>query len=179
MNNFYDIASMRQSCRNYSGLPVEKEKLMACIEAALIAPSACNGQPWHYTLVTNPEATAKVSKALQVAGLNRFTNKVPAFAIITQTASNLTSTIGSKIGQHDYSSIDIGLSAAHFVLQAEELGLSTCIMGAFNEKEVKSLLESKASDRIRLIIAVGYKDEADKFRNKKRKPQQDVLRIID
>ena len=58
MDSFYDLASKRQSCRNYSDRPVEKDKLMQCINAALIAPSACNGQPWHYTLVTNRETEA-------------------------------------------------------------------------------------------------------------------------
>ena len=75
--------------------------------------------------------------------------------------------------------MDIGISAANFVLQAEDLGLSTCIIGWFNEKDLKSLLAIKDADRIRLVIAVGYKDEADKFRTKKRKPQDEVLKVIE
>ena len=47
MDSFYDLASKRQSCRNYSDRPVEKDKLMQCINAALIALSASNGHLWH------------------------------------------------------------------------------------------------------------------------------------
>ena len=75
--------------------------------------------------------------------------------------------------------MDIGISTAHFVLQAEDLGLSTCIIGWFNEKDLKSLLSIKESDRIRLVIAVGYKDESDKFRTKRRKPEDEVLKVIE
>jgi len=179
MDSFYDLASKRQSCRNYSDRPVEKDKLMQCINAALIAPSACNGQPWHYTLVTNRETAAKLAKTLQSGGMNRFADKTPAFAVITEKSSNASATIGGKLKHQDYSSMDIGISAAHFVLQAEDLGLSTCIIGWFNEKDLKSLLSIKESDRIRLVIAVGYKDESDKFRTKRRKPQDEVLKVIE
>lgn len=179
MDSFYELASKRQSCRNYSDKPVEKDKLMQCINAALIAPSACNGQPWHYTLVTNRETASKLAKALQSGGMNKFADKAPVFAVITETASNASATLGGKLKHQDYSSMDIGISAAHFVLQAEDLGLSTCIIGWFSENDLKSLLSIKDSYRVRLVIAVGYKDESDKFRTKKRKPQDEVLKVIE
>ena len=179
MNSFYELASKRQSCRSYTDKPVEKDKLMKCINAAFLAPSACNGQPWHYTLVINREAASKLAKTLQSGGMNKFTDKTPAFAVITQKASNASATIGGKLKHQDYSSMDIGISTAHFVLQAEDLGLSTCIIGWFNEKDLKSLLSIKESDRIRLVIAVGYKDESDKFRTKRRKPEDEVLKVIE
>jgi len=179
MDSFYDLASKRQSCRNYTDKPVEKDKLMKCINAAFLAPSACNGQPWHYTLVINRETASKLAKTRQSGGMNKFTDKTPAFAVITQKASNASATIGGKLKHQDYSSMDIGISTAHFVLQAEDLGLSTCIIGWFNEKDLKSLLSIKESDRIRLVIAVGYKDESDKFRTKRRKPEDEVLKVIE
>jgi len=179
MNSFYELASKRQSCRNYTDKPVEKDKLMKCINAAFLAPSAYNGQLWHYTLVINRETASKLAKTLQSGGMNKFTDKTPAFAVITQKASNASATIGGKLKHQDYSSMDIGISTAHFVLQAEDLGLSTCIIGWFNEKDLKSLLSIKETDRIRLVIAVGYKDESDKFRTKRRKPEDEVLKVIE
>ncbi|HHT95315.1 MAG TPA: nitroreductase family protein [Clostridia bacterium] len=179
MDNFYELASKRQSCRNYSDRPVEKEKLMQCIKSAAIAPSACNGQPWHYTLITESETVAKLVRHLQSAGANRFTSKTPAFAVITEKPTNAMASMGERLKDQDFSSMDIGISVAHFVLQAEALGLSTCIIGWFNENGIKELLNIKKSDRIRLVIAVGYKDDSDKLRPKKRKSLEDILTVIE
>jgi nitroreductase len=176
--DFFELAQKRQSCRNYKTQPVEKEKLLKCIKAALIAPSACNGQPWHYYLVTGAEDTGKLAKCLQSGGMNKWAGEVPAFAVITETASNMSAKMGSSIKHQDYSSVDIGISAAHFVLQAEELGLSTCIVGWFDENSIKEFLgleKGLEKNRVRLVLAVGYAKDDDVHRDKKRKPLEEVF----
>ncbi|MFA7674304.1 MAG: nitroreductase family protein [Clostridia bacterium] len=172
--DFFELAQKRQSCRNYKTQPVEKEKLLQCIKAALIAPSACNGQPWHYYLVTGTENVGKLARCLQSGGMNKWASEVPAFAVVTETASNMSAKVGSAVKDQDYSSVDIGISAAHFVLQAEELGLSTCIVGWFNEKKLKELLGID-KNRVRLVLAVGYAKDDDVHRNKMRKPLDEVF----
>lgn len=62
MKNFVELINKRQSCRQYSNKKVEKEKLIKCIEAARIAPSACNSQPWHFVVVNNEELSPKVAE---------------------------------------------------------------------------------------------------------------------
>lgn len=172
--DFFELAQKRQSCRNYKTQPVEKEKLLQCIKAALIAPSACNGQPWHYYLVTAPATVKDLAKCLQSGGMNKWAGEVPAYAVVTETASNMSAKLGSAVKHQDYSSVDIGISAAHFVLEAQELGLSTCIVGWFDEKRLKELLGIE-NDRVRLVLAVGYAKDDDVQRNKMRKPLAEVF----
>ncbi|HEX3026549.1 MAG TPA: nitroreductase family protein, partial [Clostridia bacterium] len=81
MGTFFDLINQRESCRNYADKPVEKEKLIACVEAARIAPSACNSQPWSYVVVNNRVLSSKVAKCLQGAGMNKFTDQCPAFIV--------------------------------------------------------------------------------------------------
>ncbi|MCI2160818.1 MAG: nitroreductase family protein, partial [Oscillospiraceae bacterium] len=62
MTDFYQLASERHSCRTYEEKAVEKEKILKCLEAARMAPSGCNSQPWRFVVVTNPETLQKLSK---------------------------------------------------------------------------------------------------------------------
>ena len=54
MKDFMDLCLRRQSCRDFSDRPVEHEKLVQCIEAARLAPSGCNAQPWSFVVVEDP-----------------------------------------------------------------------------------------------------------------------------
>lgn len=178
MTNFFDLIKQRESCRNYSDKQVEKEKLIACIEACRIAPSACNGQPWKFIVVNNKELSPKVANCLQDIGMNKFTNKCPAFIIVLEEKGDFKARIGGTIKNQDYSSIDIGIATAHLCLAATEQGLSTCIMGWFNEKMLKDLLHIKASKRIRLVVSIGY-SENTKLRTKVRKSIDEISQFID
>lgn len=173
MTSFMELSSRRQSCRNYVDKAVEPEKLRACIEAARLAPSACNGQPWHFTVVNGGETAATLSKCTQSGGMNAFTSHCPAFIVVEQTASNLSSRAGALVKHQDYASVDIGLAAAHICFEAADQGLSTCILGWFDEKAVQKLLKLQSGGRVRLVIAVGYAAD-DSLRKKQRKPFEDI-----
>lgn len=178
MTNYFDLIKERESCRNYLDKPVEKEKLISCIEAARIAPSACNGQPWRFIVVNNREISAKVSKCLQDIIMNKFTEKCPAFIIVLQEKTDIKARIGGTIKNQDYAPIDIGIATCQLCLAATEQGLSTCIMGWFNEKKLKNLLDIPASKRIRLVISIGYSAD-EKNRNKIRKSMDEIVKFID
>lgn len=85
--DFFELIKQRESCRSYADKQVEKEKLVACIEAARIAPSANNSQPWHFTVINSPELSPKVAKLTQAMGMNRFTDRAPAFIVISEDRS--------------------------------------------------------------------------------------------
>ncbi|WP_209702858.1 nitroreductase family protein [Clostridium algifaecis] len=178
MTNFFDLIKQRESCRNYLSKQVEKEKLVACIEACRIAPSACNGQPWKFIVVNNRELSSKVSECLQDLVMNKFTAKCPAFIIILEEKGDIKARIGETIKNQDYSSIDIGIATAHLCLAATEQGLSTCIMGWFNEKKLKKLLDIPNSKRIRLVVSIGYSADT-KLRTKVRKNMAEISQFID
>lgn len=177
MDGFFELIKKRESCRNYSEKKVEREKLKKCIEAAGLAPSACNSQPWSFTVVDNPEIAPQVAKHLQGMGMNKFTDKCPAFVIVTEEKATLTARIGGKIKSQKYAPIDIGLATAQLCLAATQQELSTCIMGWFDEAKLKQLLDIAEEKRIRLVIAVGYAVD-EEGRPKNRKSLEDIARFI-
>ncbi len=173
MTNFSELAAARESCRKFADRTVSQEQLQRLIATAAIAPSACNSQPWQFFAVTSPELVKQVAKATQGMGMNQFTDQAPAFIVIAETEANLTARLGSKLKDQQFSQIDIGIATAHLCLQATDLGLSTCILGWFNEKTLKELLPIPADRRVRLVIAVGYA-ASETLRPKKRKAAEDI-----
>ena len=173
--DFTDLILHRQSNRAYTNRSIEKEKLMKCIEAARQAPSACNSQPWRFIVVDDVELKKKVAQttANRLLPLNHFTNQAPIHIVLVNEGSNFTASLGNKIKNRDFSLIDNGIAAEHFCLQAAELGLGTCMIGWFNEKELKSLLNIPKSKRPELIITIGY--PADEQRIKKRKNIEKIV----
>ncbi len=174
---FKEIVQNRESCRNFSQKPVEKEKLISIIEAARLAPSACNSQPWHFTLVTGEKAK-DVASCTHELGMNKFTDECPAFIVITEEEATLSARLGGAVKKQQYAQMDIGIATAHICLAATDIGLSTCILGWFNEKQVASLLNINENKRIRLIIALGYA-ASDTLREKKRKRLDEILTVIE
>lgn len=178
MENFFELINQRQSCRKYLDKPIEKEKLIKCIEAARLAPSACNSQPWHFYLVNNKELSHKVAECIKDKVMNKFTEECPAFIIVVEESGNLTSRAGELIKKQDYRAVDIGISTEHICLQAEEIGLGTCILGWFNEKKLKKLLNIDRYKRIRLVIAIGYPENTE-IRKKIRKNLDAIYTFIE
>ena len=178
MENYFDLIARRESCRNFADKPVEKEKLVTCIEAARIAPSACNSQPWSYLVVRNRELWAKVAGCMQEAGMNKFTNQCPVFIVVVEEKAALSARIAAVVKSQTYAPIDIGLSVMQLCLAATEQGLGTCIMGWFNESKIKEVLDIPKAKRVRLVVGVGYA-ATDKLRDKVRKSMDEIVKFID
>ena len=169
---FCELLTQRQSCRAYDPTrPVAKEDILACIKAAGLAPSACNSQPYHFTVCTGEFGKA-VAKACTGMGMNKFALDVPCTIVVEEAAYNATAAAGSKLKKQDYRSIDIGLAVGQLVLEAQNRGLATCILGWFDEKKLKALVNTEA--HIRLVIALGYAKEGDPLRTKSRKPLEQI-----
>lgn len=177
MDTFFDLVAKRESCRNYADRPVEQEKLVACIDAARLAPSACNSQPWYFYVVNGPENSPKVAECAQHMGMNKFVAKCPAFCAVVEKNANFMEKLGSRITDQKFAETDIGIAAAHYCLAATQLGLSTCILGSFNEKKIKSFLGLSKASRVRLIIATGYAANAE-LRKKTRKSMNEIAKFM-
>ena len=165
--NFYEIATARQSCRNYNKEKmVEEHKLNAILEAARLAPSACNGQPYQLTVCTG-EVAKKVAKATMGMGLNKFAADAPVLIVISEQPYVKSAALGSKLKGNDYRSIDIGIVSAYITAEATAQGLSSCILGWLDDEKIREIcsLDSKA----RLVITLGYATDDDTLRQKKRK----------
>lgn len=169
---FSELVLKRQSDRKYSPASVEKEDILKCLEAARLAPSACNSQPWKFVVVDDRTKLLEISDAAIGLGMNKFTVQVPVLVAVVQENMNLSAKAGSIVKSKDYSMMDLGIAVEHFCLQAAELGLGTCIMGWFDEKRVRKVLGVPRNRRIQLLIALGHPDSPT--RQKVRKPLEEM-----
>lgn len=175
---FQWIVNNRQSVRGYKPDMVEKEKLERILEAGRISPSACNAQPWKFIVVDDQELKNKVADATsnRVIGINHFTKQAPVHVVVVLEPANFNSNFGSIMKDKNLPLIDIGIAAAHLCLQATAEGLGTCILGWFNERTIKKLLEIPKSKRVILVITLGYASSAE-IRDKKRKTINEVVSL--
>ncbi|MCD8031743.1 MAG: nitroreductase family protein [Bacteroides sp.] len=171
---FLELALSRQSDRSFDpDRRVESEKLERILEAARMAPSACNAQPWKFVVVTDPELVRKVGRATAGLGMNKFAREVPVHILVVEESANITSLLGGKVKDKHFPLIDLGIAASHLSLAAEDEGLGSCILGWFDEKEIKELTGIPSSRRLLLDVVIGYplKDK----RRKIRKPKEKVI----
>ena len=173
--NFTEIAHARQSCRAYDpDRQVEQEKLDAVLEAVRLAPSACNGQPYHLTVCRGETAKA-VAKATMGMGLNKFATQAPVLIVISEEPYVKSAALGAKVKGNDYRSIDIGIAAAYLTAEAAAQGLGTCILGWLDDEKIRTLCG--LSRPVRLVITLGY--AADTQREKKRKDIDALVSTIE
>lgn len=175
MSDFLKLVVSRQSDRSFdTSREVEQEKIERILEAARMAPSACNAQPWRFVAVTDKELAVKVGKATAGLGMNKFAKDAPCHILVVEESANVTSFLGGKIKQKHFPLIDIGIAVAHLALAAESEGLGSCILGWMDEKEIKSLVGIPESKRLLLDVVIGYPLKDGK-RKKIRKPKEKVV----
>ena len=171
--NFYEIAQNRQSCRSYDAArPVEEEKLAAILESARLSPSACNGQPYHFSVCRGETAKA-VAKTTMSMGMNKFAADAPVLLVISEKPYVKSAAVGAKVKKNDYRSIDIGIAAAYITAEAAAQGLGTCILGWFDNDDIRKICNLDGD--VRLVITIGYAKEGDKLREKKRKDMDELV----
>lgn len=171
--NFLEIAQSRQSCRSYEeDRTVEPKKLEAILEAARIAPSACNGQPYHLT-VCHGQAAQAVALACRGMGLNKFAVQAPTVIVISEEAYVKSAAMGARVKGNDYRSIDIGIVAAYITAEATAQGLGTCILGWLDDAKIREICGLEQP--VRLVITLGY--PKDSLRKKQRKDLSELVTV--
>ena len=169
--NFTEIALNRQSCRSYDeNRPVEQEKLNAILESTRLAPSACNGQPYHLTVCRGETAKA-VAAATQGMGMNKFASQAPVLIVISEMPYVKSAALGAKVKGNDYRSIDIGIATAYLTAEAAAQGLGTCILGWLDDQKIRTICGLEYP--VRLVITLGY--PKDTLRPKKRKELSELV----
>ncbi len=176
MENFTELALRRQSVRKYLDKSIETEKINQIIEACRIAPSASNSQPWKLIIVDEPELKNQVANATftKAISFNKFAPESAAIGVVVIEKPKIITQIGAFLKNREFPLIDIGIISEHFCMKATELGLGTCMLGWFNEKEIKSLLNIPKAKRIGLVITLGYAPEDYKLRDKIRKSTEEM-----
>ena len=174
--DFSEISQNRYSCRKYDNTkPVEEGKIKAILASARLAPSACNGQPYHFTVCVGEKARL-VAELTAGMGMNKFAVDAPVMIVVSEKPYNASAGAGAKIKGNDYRSIDIGIATAYITAEATAQGLGTCILGWFDEKKIRKICN--ADGKVRLVITLGYAKEPKKIPNKKRKSIDELVTRI-
>lgn len=176
MTEFLDLVRQRRSVRRYRPEPVPRDRLERCLEAARLAPSACNSQPWHFLVVDDPATRERLAEAAfgGVYSMCAFAKSAPVLVVVITERSRIAARLGGLWRRVEYSLIDIGIAGEHFALQAEAEGLGACWLGWFDEKGVRRALGLPRATRIDVLFSVGYPAEPDEGREKVRRPLDEI-----
>lgn len=177
--DFMELTRARKSVRQYSGQEVEDDKIDKILEAARLAPSWANKQCWSYIVVRNKETIAEIATKGTGTFFNSWFRKAPVVIV----ACGNPKESGSR-NDMDYYLVDIGISMEHIMLQAADLGLGTCWIGWFDEKEMRRILGIPENLKVVAFTPVGYPAEDFDVRTKlthlfvrsaKRKPLEEIV----
>lgn len=173
--SFLELVRARQSTRLYSSAEVPREAIERCLEAARLAPSACNAQPWRFIVVDRDPLRKELAQQAfsGLYAMNRFAAGAPVLIVVVTERSTYFARLGGQFRGVQYSLLDIGIACEHLILQAAEEGLGTCWLGWFNEKAVKRLLGLPRAAKVDVIISLGYPAEPG-LREKRRKPLEEI-----
>ena len=176
---FLELVKKRKSTRRYSARPVPREVIDRCLEAARLAPSACNSQPWYFIVIDDEKLKDTLAKGAfsRIYSMNSFAKEAPVLIVVVTERSNYIARLGGYFKGVQYSLIDIGIACEHLILQAEEEGLGTCWLGWFNENAVKKVLGLPKEKKIDVIISMGYPEE-EGTRDKARRSLSEIRRFI-
>lgn len=184
MNNtfssFPELAGIRQSVRGYRPDPIPRELMDRCLEAARLAPSASNGQPWKFVVAADDTVRAKLVKASRFGPLkgNPFAAEAPVMVAVLETPGRRSTRWGGYLLGRNFPLMDLGMAVENFCLQAAAEGLGTCILGLFVAGEVRRALKLPISHRPRLLITVGW-PAVEEVREKKRRLKDEMSRYIE
>lgn len=139
--SFLELVRQRTSCRSYRPEPVPREALEQMLEAARLAPSACNRQPWRFAVVTDRAVRTMLIKEAFLPGIRMdWAEQAGAMIALGMKRSPVTHQIATRISGVDYPLLDLGIAGEHLVLQAEELGYGTCWIGWIRPKAVRRII---------------------------------------
>ncbi len=163
MTSFLELAQRRQSTRKYVNKPVPREVVDRCLEAARLAPSACNSQPWRFIVVDRDPLRSELAKAAfsGMYSINQFAADASVLMVVVTERSKYIARLGGGFRGIQYSLVDIGIAGEHLALQAAEEGLGTCWLGWFNEKAVKQTLGLPRRARVDVMMCLGHAADAD------------------
>ena len=155
---FQELVTGRRSVRRFIDRPVEREKVLACLEAARLAPSAENVQPWRFLVIDDPETKARFSREVFTGlySMTKFAAHAPVLILICARPGLLAGTIGKQIRGVSFHLIDIGIAGEHIALQAQELGLGTCWIGWFNARRARKIFKIPRAYKLVCLMALGY-----------------------
>ncbi|MDE6196531.1 MAG: nitroreductase family protein [Muribaculaceae bacterium] len=168
--NLDKIMAERFSCRKYSTYVPTREELTALLEAARIAPSACNRQPWHFTVVGADDADGR--SAVAASYERDWVTTAPVYIIISGNSDNAWV---RPFDSHNHVDVDAAIATEHICLKATELGLATCWICNFDPAALTSRMTFPEGFHPIVILPVGRPAEGTVIPAKTRKPLSETV----
>ena len=145
----------RRSIRSYLDVPVEWNKITEAIQAGMLAPNAGNLQVWRFVIIRNPEKKKQIAEAcLQQYWMEEAPVHIAIFAKL-EREEQYYGIRGTRL----YSIQDCAMAAMNIMLAAQDFGLGTCFVSAFDEEAMSRIFNLKENVRPQGIITMGYTDE--------------------
>jgi len=175
-----EMIGKRRSTRKYQLAKVQREVLERCLEAARLAPSACNSQPWSFMVVDTEPMRTKVAQAAfsGIYAMNNFARHAPVLIAVLTERSKFMAALAGRFRGIQYSLVDVGIACAFISLAAEAEGVGACLLGWFDEQAVKNVLGLPRNVKIDIMISMGYSAE-DKATAKIRKKPHEIWSYAD
>ena len=171
----------RISRRSCPGRPYSREQIMRLLEAARLAPSACNRQPWRFAVALTPEVRRRIVEDGFLPGLGMsWAREAPVHVVLGMERSVLTHGVAAAVAGVDYPWLDLGIAGEHPVLAAAELGLGTCWIGWIRPRILRRIVGWPVTVRPVAVITVGYPRDADprSTTGSRRRPMDELLRWL-
>lgn len=151
------LIATRLSCRAYKTDPVPRDAIVQVLEAARLAPSACNKQPWRFAVIENPDVRRNIVEKGFLPGIKMtWALDAPVMIAIGMELSPITHKLGASVSGVDYPWVNIGIAGEHLVLAATERGLGTCWIGWIKPPVVQQAVGWPGSVKPAVIITLGY-----------------------
>jgi nitroreductase len=176
-----DAISRRVSCRAYQSTPVSQAQLIQILEAARLAPSACNQQPWRFAVVRDLDLRRRIVEEGFLPGIKMtWAIDAPVHVVIGMERSFVTHRIAASVSGVNYPWVDIGIAGEHLVLAATELGLGTCWIGWIRPRVVAKIVAWPTSVKPVVVITMGYACDPDAgiSPSSRRKPLAELVRWL-
>ncbi len=178
MKSFLELVQTRRSVRKFLERPVEREKILTCIEAARWAPSAEHVQPWRFIVVDEPELKQRLARSAfrGIYAPTRWAARAPVLIALLARPDIFANRLGARVQGTNYYLLDLGIAGEHLVLQAHELGLGTCWIGWFSARGARKALGVPRRYRVVSLIALGYPAQGA-LKPKERKSIAEICRF--
>lgn len=154
-----DVIRERGSVRRYEDRPIPNDELLKILEAAALAQSAANRQPWQFIVVTDP---AMKERLVEAARNQSFVSEAAAVIVCLAKPGE-----SAKVGPFDSFLVDLAIAVENMALTAWDLGIGSCWIGAFSEEKVKRLLGIPEDLRVVSLLTLGYPAEKPKTKHRK------------
>lgn len=166
--DFIELINKRYSVRAYQSKPVEKEKLQKVLEAAALAPTAANKQPFRFFVI---HTQGRESELKRICGREWFC-KAP----LVICACSVISEAWTRMDGKNYADVDTTIAMDHLILAAADQGLGTCWVAAFDPSAAREFLRLSKDEEPVAFTPLGY--PADELKPKKRKALSSFVRYF-